>query len=149
MMPFLISFSGIKSWTNSSRFPFRRDARFLCCRAFLGRGSAIAIAYPPIMKCPAPYPVQNDVRSILEQRIAAQPHQCEYGQRQQRDCHHRHFCGNGQMQPHQLWISYQCQQNTSLYRVPHLQQAAQQLAGVGVVGRYCVNITVFSIISHR
>lgn len=85
---------------------------------------------------------------VLEQRVAAQPHKGKHAKRKQGDGHHNDFCCRRQMEPHQFRVAHQYQQDDGLHGVARLQQAAQQLAGVRVVGRYGIYIAVFSFVSH-
>lgn len=85
---------------------------------------------------------------VLEQRVAAQPHEGEYAKREQSDGHHNDLCCCRQMKPHQFRVPHQYQQGDSLYGVARLQKTAQQFAGVGIVGRYGIYIAVFSFVSH-
>lgn len=81
------------------------------------------------MKPAAPYPEQEHTGDELEQRVAAQPHQGEDSQRQQGHGHdHDLGCGRD-MEPHQLRITHEQEQNDRLCCVAGLQHAAQQLAG--------------------
>ena len=52
------------------------------------------------------------------------------------------------MHPHQFRVAHKQEQKHSLYRVAGLQHAAQQLPGIGVVGRNCIDIAELSIIRH-
>lgn len=86
--------------------------------------------------------------SVLEQRVAAQTHQGENAQGQQGDGHDYHLGGNAQMQPHQLRVAHKQQQDARLDGVACLQHPAQQLAGVGVVGRDGIYVAVFLFLRH-
>ena len=86
---------------------------------------------------------------ILEQRVAAQPHQGKDTQRQQGYGHDDHFRRHRQVDPHQLRVAHQNKQDTCLHSIAHLQHPAQQLARIGVVRRDGVNVAVLSIISHK
>ena len=101
------------------------------------------------MKLPPPYQKHDHVGDVLEQRVAAQAHQGKDAQRQQGYGHDHHLSRHWQVEPHQLRVSHQGQQDAGLYRVAGLQHPAHQLAGVSVVGRYRVDIAVFSVVSHR
>ena len=100
------------------------------------------------MELATPHPEQNDVRGKLEQGIAADPHEREYAHRQQRHGHHHDLCGDRQVHPHQFWVAHKQKQKHSLYRVAGLQHTAQQLPGIGVVGRDRIDIAELSIIRH-
>ena len=101
------------------------------------------------MELATPHPEQNDVRGKLEQRIASDPHKGEYTQRQQRHGHHHDLCGDRQVHPHQFWVAHKQKQKHSLYRVAGLQHTAQQLPGIGVVGRDRIDIAELSVIHLR
>ena len=101
------------------------------------------------MELATPHPEQNDVRGKLEQGIAADPHEREYAHRQQRHGHHHDLCGDRQVHPHQFWVAHKQKQKHSLYRVAGLQHTAQQLPGIGVVGRDRIDIAELSVIHLR
>ena len=102
------------------------------------------------MELATPHPEQNDVRGKLEQGIAADPHEREYAHRQQRHGHHHDLCGDRQVHPHQFRIAHKQQEKHCLYRVAGLQQATQQLPGIGVVGRNYIDIAELTVIHlHR
>lgn len=101
------------------------------------------------MELAPPYPEQNHVRGKLEQRIASDPHEGEYTQRQQRHGHHHDLCGDWQVHPHQFRVANKQKQKPCLNRVAGLQQAAQQLTAIGVVGRNCIDIAELSVIHSR
>lgn len=85
---------------------------------------------------------------VLEQRIAPQPHQGKNTQGQQGDGHDHHLGGNAQVQPHQLRVAHKKQQGARLDGVACLQHPAQQLSGIGVVGRDGVYVAVFFFFGH-
>ena len=85
---------------------------------------------------------------ILEQRVAAQAHQSKDTQWQQGYGHDNHLRRHRKVEPHQLRVAHQNEQDACLHSVAHLQHPAQQLAGVGIVRRDSVNVAVFSVISH-
>lgn len=85
---------------------------------------------------------------VLEQRIAAQPHQGEDAQGQQGDGHDHDLGGDAKMQPHQLRVAHEQQQGARLDGVARLQHPAQQLAGIGVVGRDGIYVAELLIFCH-
>lgn len=101
------------------------------------------------MQFPAAQPVSDHMGGILEQGITAKPHQGKDTQRQQRHRHHHHFGCDGQMQPPQFRVAHNQQQTHRLNGVAGLQQPAQELAGVCVVGWDGIDIAVFLILSHK
>lgn len=98
------------------------------------------------MELATPHPEQNDVRGKLEEGISPYSHKREYPQRQQRHGHNHDLCGDRQVHPHQFRVAHKQEQKHSLYRVAGLQHAAQQLPGIGVVGRNCIDIAELSVI---
>lgn len=85
---------------------------------------------------------------VLEQRVAPQPHQGEDAQGQQGDGHDHDLGGDAQVQPHQLRVAHEQQQGSCLNCVARLQHPAQQLSGIGVVGRDGVYVAVFLFFGH-
>ena len=101
------------------------------------------------MELATPHPEQNDVRGKLEEGISPYSHKREYPQRQQRHGHNHDLCGDRQVHPHQFRVAHKQEQKHSLYRVAGLQHATQQLPGIGVVGRNCIDIAELSVIHWR
>ena len=100
------------------------------------------------MELATPHPEQNDVCGKLEQGIAADPHEREDTQRDQRYGHNDDLSGEIHRQPLDFRVADQYQQDPGLYRVTGFQHAAHQFAGVGVVGRDGVDITELPVIGH-
>ena len=80
---------------------------------------------------------------VLEQRIAVDAHNCDHTQRDQGHSHNNDTDGSGHGDPHQLRIAHQQDQGTGFHRISGFHHAAQELAGVGVVRRDHIDITVF------
>ena len=112
------------------------------------RDCAIMVSDPPIVELPPAHPEKHHVGDVLQQRVAAQAHKGKHAQRQQGYGHNYHLGCHRQVEPHQLRIADYDQQQAGLYRVTGLQHPAQQLARVGIVGWYRVNVAVFSFFSH-
>ena len=101
------------------------------------------------MELATPYPEQNHVCGELEQRISSDTHEGEYTQRKQRHSHHHNLRGGWQVHPHQFRIAYKQKQENCLNCIAGLQQAAQQLTRICVVGWNCIDIAELSVIHWR
>ena len=100
------------------------------------------------MKLPPPQPEQYDMGRVLEQRVATQSHEGKDGQRQQGNSQDYHLGRHRQVEPHQLRVADQNEQDAGLHCVAGLQHPAQQLPGVGVVGGYGIDVAVLSVLTH-
>ena len=108
----------------------------------------MAITNPFEVEFSSAMPEPDHMGHILEQRVAADPHEREDTQRDQRYGHNDDLSGEIHRQPLDFRVADQYQQDPGLYRVTGFQHAAHQFAGVGVVGRDGVDITELPVIGH-
>lgn len=80
---------------------------------------------------------------VLKQGIAIDTHHGQHTERKQghRGYHDPDGAGHGDHE--QDGVSCQNQQNHCFHRIPGLQHAAENFAGVRVVRRYGINVVVF------
>ena len=80
---------------------------------------------------------------ILDEGISIDSHYRKHSQRNECYGHYHDAYGSGHRDPHQFRIAYKRDQEDCLDGISGFHHATEQLTGVRVIGRNCVDIAVF------